>query len=116
MAAHNERARVTEAQVRSMFDRIAGRYDLMNTVMSAGLHHRWRARAADAARLRPGLAALDLCCGTGDLALELKRRVGGRGSVTGIDFSEAMLERAREKSRRLGLEVVYQHENALSLS
>ena len=54
-----------------MFDRIAGVYDLMNTAMTAGLHHRWRERAADRAELEPGDAALDACCGTGDLALEL---------------------------------------------
>jgi demethylmenaquinone methyltransferase / 2-methoxy-6-polyprenyl-1,4-benzoquinol methylase len=104
-----------ESQVRLMFDRIAGRYDLMNTVMSAGLHHRWRARAADLARLDPGGRGLDVCCGTGDLALELKRRVGATGQVTAVDFSEPMLERAREKSRRLQMDVDYQNGNALEL-
>jgi demethylmenaquinone methyltransferase / 2-methoxy-6-polyprenyl-1,4-benzoquinol methylase len=104
-----------EAQVRSMFDRIAGRYDLMNTAMSAGLHHRWRRRAADLARLGPGRRALDVCCGTGDLALELKQRVGASGEVVGLDFSEPMLERAREKSRRFGVDVAYRHGNALAL-
>ena len=54
-----------------MFDRVASRYDLLNSVMTAGLHHRWRERAADRAELGPGDAALDVCCGTGDLALEL---------------------------------------------
>jgi demethylmenaquinone methyltransferase/2-methoxy-6-polyprenyl-1,4-benzoquinol methylase len=98
-----------------MFDRIAGRYDLMNSVMSAGLHHRWRARAADLARLQPGQRALDVCCGTGDLALELKRRVGDGGDVVGVDFSEPMLVLAREKSRRLGIEVDFRHGNALDL-
>ena len=62
-----------------MFDRIAGVYDLMNTVDDRRLHHRWRERAADRAELEPGDAALDLCCGTGDLALELRAagRLGG---------------------------------------
>ena len=54
-------------QVRGMFDRIAGVYDLMNSAMTAGLHHRWRERAADRAELGPGDVALDVCCGTGDL-------------------------------------------------
>ena len=54
-----------------MFDRIAGVYDLMNTAMTAGMHHRWRERAADRAELEPGDTALDVCCGTGDLAFEL---------------------------------------------
>jgi demethylmenaquinone methyltransferase / 2-methoxy-6-polyprenyl-1,4-benzoquinol methylase len=98
-----------------MFDRIAGRYDLMNSVMSAGLHHRWRSRAADFTELGAGDSALDVCCGTGDLALELKRRVGSKGSVTGLDFSEPMLELAREKSQQLGLDVSYRHGNALEL-
>ncbi len=80
-----------------MFDGIARVYDAMNTVMSAGLHHRWRARAADMAALRPGDRALDVATGTGDLALELKRRTGPSGEVVGSDFSEAMLERARAK-------------------
>jgi len=81
-----------------MFDRIAGFYDLMNSVMTAGLHHRWRDRAADLARLGAGDRALDVASGTGDLALELKRRVGPAGEVIGSDFSEGMLDVARSKS------------------
>src|SRR5947209_13248218 len=84
-------------QVRDMFDRIAGLYDAMNTVMTAGLHHRWRRRAADLAGVGPGSRVLDVATGTGDLALELSRRVGPQGQVVGLDFSEAMLERARSK-------------------
>jgi len=80
-----------------MFDRVAGRYDLINEVMTAGLHHRWRERAAERAELAPGDAALDVCCGTGDLALELSRRVAPGGHVVGCDFSEPMLDLAREK-------------------
>ena len=87
-----------EGQVRAMFDRIAGVYDLMNSVMTAGLHHRWRERAADLAALAPGNRALDVAAGTGDLAIELARRVAPGGSVIGTDFSEQMLERARAKS------------------
>ena len=87
-----------EVQVRAMFDRIAGFYDLMNSVMTAGLHHRWRERAADLARLRPGDRALDVAAGTGDLAIELKRRVGPSGEVVGSDFSEGMLDIARGKA------------------
>jgi demethylmenaquinone methyltransferase/2-methoxy-6-polyprenyl-1,4-benzoquinol methylase len=84
-------------QVRAMFDRIAGFYDLMNSVMTAGLHHRWRERAADLARVGPGDRVLDVATGTGDLAIELKRRVGPSGVVVGSDFSEGMLDRARQK-------------------
>ena len=101
-----------EGQVRAMFDRIAGVYDLMNSVMTAGLHHRWRERAADLAGLAPGGKALDVATGTGDLAVELARRVGPAGTVVGSDFSEAMLERARDKSGA----VRWEWANALDLS
>jgi len=84
-------------QVRAMFDRIAGVYDLMNTAMTAGLHHRWRARAADLARVSPGSRVLDVATGTGDLAIELSRRVAPGGEVIGSDFAEGMLARARTK-------------------
>jgi demethylmenaquinone methyltransferase / 2-methoxy-6-polyprenyl-1,4-benzoquinol methylase len=85
-----------------MFDRIAGVYDLMNTAMSAGLHHRWRARAADLAAVGPGSRVLDVATGTGDLALELARRVSPGGEVVGSDFAEAMLARARIKAAARG--------------
>src|SRR6202171_912608 len=87
--------RLEADQVRAMFDRISGVYDLMNTAMTAGLHHRWRARAADLARVGPGSRALDVATGTGDLAIELARRVAPAGEVVGIDFAEQMLARAR---------------------
>ena len=90
--------------MRAMFDRIAGPYDLMNSVMTAGLHHRWRERAADLAELRPGDRALDVATGTGDLAIELARRVGDGGEVIGSDFSEGMLDRARRKAPQLRFE------------
>lgn len=82
-----------------MFDRVAARYDLLNSLMSAGLHHRWRERAADRAELSPGESALDVCCGTGDLTLELASRLVPGGHVVGCDFSEPMLDLAREKAR-----------------
>lgn len=96
-AAAADRGTLPEPQVRAMFDRIARVYDVMNTVMTAGLHHRWRRRAADLAALRPGERALDVATGTGDLAVELASRVGPTGEVVGSDFSEAMLAQARRK-------------------
>ena len=90
-----------EAQVRAMFDRIARVYDRMNSVMTAGLHHRWRQRAADLAALRPGDRALDVATGTGDLAIELARRVAPDGEVIGSDFSTGMLDLARAKAPSL---------------
>jgi demethylmenaquinone methyltransferase/2-methoxy-6-polyprenyl-1,4-benzoquinol methylase len=89
-----------------MFDRVARHYDVLNSVMTAGLHHRWRQRAADRAKLGPGDSALDVCCGTGDLALELAGRVSPGGSVVGCDFSEPMLDLAREKAARRAVEGV----------
>src|SRR4051812_3146309 len=103
-----------EGQVRAMFDRIAGLYDVMNSVMTAGLHHRWRERAADLAALGPGDRALDVATGTGDLAFELARRVGPNGEVVGSDFSEGMLEHARRKSSGVA-NVRFEHGNAQAL-
>jgi demethylmenaquinone methyltransferase/2-methoxy-6-polyprenyl-1,4-benzoquinol methylase len=85
-------------QVNRMFDRVAGNYDALNSVMTAGLHHRWRERAAERAALGAGDSALDICCGTGDLTLELSGRVTPGGHVVGSDFSEPMLDLAREKA------------------
>jgi demethylmenaquinone methyltransferase / 2-methoxy-6-polyprenyl-1,4-benzoquinol methylase len=93
-----------EPQVRAMFDRIASFYDLMNSVMTAGLHHRWRSRAADLAAVGPGDAVLDVATGTGDLAVELSRRVAPGGEVIGSDFSEEMLALARRKAPELRFE------------
>jgi len=91
------RGTLPDAEVRAMFDRISGVYDRMNQVMTAGLHHRWRARAADLAEVRTGDRVLDVATGTGDLAIELAGRVGPEGHVVGSDFSERMLDLAREK-------------------
>ncbi|MBC8101904.1 MAG: bifunctional demethylmenaquinone methyltransferase/2-methoxy-6-polyprenyl-1,4-benzoquinol methylase UbiE [Cytophagales bacterium] len=88
--------------VRAMFDAIAPRYDLLNSVLSARMHHQWRRVAASEACLAPGGTALDVCTGTGDLAFELARRVGKAGAVIGSDFSAPMLslgEKKRSKSR-----------------
>ena len=98
MPADNAPGTLEETQVRAMFDRIAGLYDRMNTVMTAGLHHDWRRRAADLAALAPGDRALDVATGTGDLAFELSRRVTPGGEVVASDFSERMLEIARTKA------------------
>ena len=90
--------RLDAGQVRAMFDRLAGVYDPMNTAMTAGLHHRWRERAAELARVGPGDRVLDVATGTGDLALVLARHVSPGGEVVGCDFAEGMLARARAKA------------------
>jgi demethylmenaquinone methyltransferase / 2-methoxy-6-polyprenyl-1,4-benzoquinol methylase len=88
-----ETGRLPADGVRRMFDAIAPVYDAMNHVMTAGLDRRWR-RITVAEVVRPGDRVLDACCGTGDLAVAALRR-GAR--VSGLDFSERMLERARRK-------------------
>jgi demethylmenaquinone methyltransferase/2-methoxy-6-polyprenyl-1,4-benzoquinol methylase len=106
-------------KVEAMFDRIAKRYDLMNTVMTAGLHDEWRRRAVEIAGVKPGDHVLDVATGTGDLAFELARAVSPEGSVTGSDFSEEMLSVARQKQavalQGIDAEVVFEHGNALDL-
>jgi demethylmenaquinone methyltransferase / 2-methoxy-6-polyprenyl-1,4-benzoquinol methylase len=89
--------------LQAMFDRIAPRYDLVNTILSGGLDGRWRRQAAAATGLAPGQTALDVACGSGRLTAELARRAAG-GRVVGLDFSPAMLDRARAHSP--GLEFI----------
>jgi demethylmenaquinone methyltransferase / 2-methoxy-6-polyprenyl-1,4-benzoquinol methylase len=101
LAADPSSGTLPAMQVRVMFDRIARVYDRMNSLMTAGMHHRWRARAVDLARVGDGSRALDVATGTGDLAIELARR-GAR--VTGIDFAPRMLEVARRKAPGIELE------------
>jgi demethylmenaquinone methyltransferase / 2-methoxy-6-polyprenyl-1,4-benzoquinol methylase len=110
--AAETRGRLSEPQVRAMFDRIARVYDLMNSVMTAGMHHRWRERAVEVSGVGPGGRALDVATGTGDLAIALERAVGSSGEVIGSDFSEQMLELARRKSDA----VKFEWANALELS
>lgn len=78
-----------------MFDRISGRYDLLNTVLSGGSDRRWRRRTAALAGLGAGGRALDVACGSGRLTEELDRRAGPAGLVVGLDFSGGMMEVAR---------------------
>jgi demethylmenaquinone methyltransferase/2-methoxy-6-polyprenyl-1,4-benzoquinol methylase len=92
-----ETGRLAPDAVRTMFDRISPVYDAMNRTMTLGLDRRWR-RAAAHAVVRYGDRVLDACCGTGDLAIAAKE---AGGSVTGLDFSPRMLERARTKSREI---------------
>ncbi len=114
MSAGARSGTLEEGQVRAMFDRIAGPYDLMNSVMTAGLHHRWRERAADLARVGPGSRALDVATGTGDLAIELASR---GATVVGSDFSDGMLDVARKKSPPTGgrADITWEQGNALAL-
>jgi demethylmenaquinone methyltransferase/2-methoxy-6-polyprenyl-1,4-benzoquinol methylase len=110
-----DKGTLQEPQVRAMFDRIAGFYDVMNSVMTAGLHHKWRRRAVDLALVGPGDRVLDVATGTGDLALELAARVHPRGSVVASDFSEEMLARARTKGAGSPVPITFEWANAMDL-
>lgn len=84
------------AKVNDLFAAIARRYDLLNDLQSFGLHRRWKRRVADLADASRGACALDLCCGTGDIAFALARR---GAETTGLDFSEKMLEVAAKRNQ-----------------
>ena len=83
--------------MQEMFDRIAGRYELLNALMSAGLNRIWNKKALQATGLRPGGRALDLACGTGSLTRDLAKRVGSEGYVLAMDFSKEMIEAAKKR-------------------
>ena len=103
------------ARIKQMFDGIAGTYDRLNDLMTAGLHHRWRELGVMLARVGPGASALDVCCGTGDFAFALRRAVGPEGRVVGVDVSEEMLDVAREKCGRNQLYVEFRTGDVLAL-
>ena len=85
------------ARVRGVFDSVAKRYDIMNDVMSMGLHRAWKAYTVAVANLRPGDKVLDIAAGTGDLARAFARKVGPTGLVLHTDINEAMLRTGRDR-------------------
>jgi demethylmenaquinone methyltransferase/2-methoxy-6-polyprenyl-1,4-benzoquinol methylase len=93
----------TPSRIAGMFDAIAPRYDLLNHTLSAGMDRRWRRVAVDALELRAGARVLDLCTGTGDLAMALVRRTPG-AHVVGVDFAGRMLALGQEKVRHAKLQ------------
>ena len=103
-------------QVNRMFDRVAGRYDLLNSLMSAGLHHRWRERAADLAASAPATRPSTSAAAPATSPSSSPRRLAPGGHVVGCDFSEPMLDLAREKAGSRGAEGVrFEWADALSL-
>jgi demethylmenaquinone methyltransferase/2-methoxy-6-polyprenyl-1,4-benzoquinol methylase len=88
------------AQIRSLFDAIAGKYDLMNNVISMGLHHYWRKYAVNQAGIRPGQSVLDVCCGTGRITGDLAGKTGPSGLIVGVDSAANMLEIAAHRLAR----------------
>ncbi len=102
-------------EVRSMFAEIAPAYDKANSILSFGVHNRWRRRAVRESGVRTGSRVLDCATGTGDLAIEYKRAVGKEGTVYGTDFCKEMLDFAPEKSRALGMDIVWEVQDAMNL-
>lgn len=103
-------------QINAMFDRVAPRYDVLNSFMSAGMHRDWKRQAVELTELRPGEKALDVCCGTGDLAIRMAELVGPNGKVIGCDFSTQMLMLALAKTEKRQLsQLTFRQADALSL-
>lgn len=84
-------------EIRNMFDKIAPRYDLANSVLSAGVHKSWRTKLLKLSSLKEGDSVLDVATGSGDLAFLIRQELGKSGSVTGLDFSSEMIAVAKEK-------------------
>ncbi len=102
-------------EVQRMFASISDRYDLLNSVLSLGLHHRWRTKTVKLTDASEGMSVLDCATGTGDLAIAYKKAVGSSGTVIGTDFCAEMLESAPEKSRKKGLEISWEVADAMNL-
>ncbi len=101
--------------VRHMFTAIAQHYDVLNSVLSFGLHHHWRWQAVARSGIPSGARLLDICSGTADLALAFARHLGHDGQVIATDFCPAMLERGYQKGRQRGSHLTYALADAQSL-
>jgi demethylmenaquinone methyltransferase/2-methoxy-6-polyprenyl-1,4-benzoquinol methylase len=101
--------------VRHMFTAIAQHYDVLNTVLSFGLHHHWRWQAVTRSGIPSGARLLDICSGTADLALAFARHLGHEGQVIATDFCPAMLERGHQKGRQRGIHLTYALADAQNL-
>jgi demethylmenaquinone methyltransferase / 2-methoxy-6-polyprenyl-1,4-benzoquinol methylase len=100
------------AKVHDLFSAIARRYDLINDLQSLGMHRQWKNRLIQLSRLQPGELALDVCCGTGDIAVRLSR---GGARTFGVDFSDSMLDIARARSRGLANPISFMQGDAMRL-
>jgi demethylmenaquinone methyltransferase / 2-methoxy-6-polyprenyl-1,4-benzoquinol methylase len=101
--------------VRRMFANIAGKYDLLNDVLSLGIHHSWRRKAVRESGCQDGMQVLDCACGTGDLSFAFKKKVGPGGEVTGTDFCEPMLVIARDKTKERNIDIKFEFADAMNL-
>ncbi len=102
-------------KIRSMFSKVASNYDRANSVLSMGIHHRWRKRLVQLSQAKKGMKVLDCATGTGDLAIEFKKTVGTDGVVIGTDFCFEMLESAPAKAKALGLQIQFEKADVTQL-
>jgi demethylmenaquinone methyltransferase/2-methoxy-6-polyprenyl-1,4-benzoquinol methylase len=102
-------------KVRNMFADIADDYDRVNSILSFGVHHLWRDKTVKLSGARPGDKVLDCATGTGDLAIEFKKKVGEQGYVLGTDFCKEMIEHAPDKAREESLSVDFEVADAMNL-
>ena len=102
-------------QVKKMFSGIAVKYDLFNTILSFGIHHRWRAKVVKIAKQQNISSILDCACGTGDLAIEFKRKLPDNALVSGVDFCKEMLDIAKIKVKKKQLEIDFSESDILDL-
>ena len=102
-------------KIKSMFAKVASRYDLANSVLSMGVHHFWRKKMVQLSGVKAGQKVLDCATGTGDLAFEFKRKVGSTGEVRGTDFCAEMLHPAPAKARAHRLDVEFSVADVMNL-
>ena len=101
--------------VRAMFSEIAPKYDISNTVLSAGIHHRWRTKAVKLSGAKAGDSVLDCATGTGDLIIAFGKVVRKNGTLLGTDFCSPMMDTAPEKAQKNGLVIKFQEADVMNL-
>lgn len=101
--------------IRSMFSKVASKYDRANSILSVGIHHLWRKKLVELSGAKPGDKVLDCATGTGDLAIAFKKTVGASGQVTGTDFCVEMMETAPAKSQTVGLDITFEQADVTAL-
>ncbi|MDA3843754.1 MAG: bifunctional demethylmenaquinone methyltransferase/2-methoxy-6-polyprenyl-1,4-benzoquinol methylase UbiE [Candidatus Kapabacteria bacterium] len=102
-------------QVRDMFAEIAGKYDFLNSFLSLGIHKLWRRKAVRLSEISQGMSVLDCASGTGDLAIAYKKSVGESGKVVGTDFCVELLDPAKPKADKLGLDIKFEFADVMDL-
>jgi len=101
--------------VRRMFSEIAPKYDISNTVLSAGIHHRWRKKAVRLSGAKQGDAVLDCATGTGDFAISFAKVTGKDSTIIGTDFCAPMMETAPEKTRKSNVNIEFREADVMNL-